>query len=247
MTSQGTMGQPQESPETSVALKLKDNPEFNSYVTALKYVWKGENTQGIDLVDNIKHFWLVTTSVLVFISALVNTFFIGRISGQPGMGFLRFAGGNASIIDLLDTRESYMGFSVGQIFGLFFKHLLLITIIYCLRAGVLVLAAKVRKHNFSFTRALGLVSFAYLPSLLLLLIIFILAIIPGSITLRLGIFILSATLIPLILFAELIMYIGLNQHNQIQKSALVPYTLFTGAGFLIVGLILGSLTTNFGG
>lgn len=222
-----------------------NNLDLGNYLTAMKHIWKGETAQGIDLVDKIKNFWLVATGALVFFSAFVNTFFLGRISGQPGMGFLRFTGGSGSLADLLDTRASYMGFSFGQFMGAFVKYILLLLVIYCVRAAVMVLTAKLRKTNFSFTRALGLVAFAYIPSLLILAVVFVLSLLPTAALLRLCVLILFVAIIPAILFAELLMYIGFNRHNRVQKSVLVPYVVLTGAGFLVAGLVMALLTAIF--
>ncbi|MDO5060340.1 MAG: hypothetical protein Q4D73_01770 [Actinomycetaceae bacterium] len=212
------------------------------FMQVLKHIWKGETGEALDLGDKSANFWIPVLSVVAGFGALVYTFFLGRLAGQSGS--LIFGG--SSFSSFAERYTFYMGFGPGTFFKVLFALLILFAAGLALRATGLMLAAKLRQKEYSFVRALNLLAVAYLPSLLLLVTIFLLSLLPGTAMIRFTVLILTVVLLPMTLLTELLIYVGFNRHNGFAKSVLVPHVALSTAVFVAILIVVRVLIAIFG-
>ncbi|MCS4484313.1 hypothetical protein NXS08_02255 [Gleimia sp. 6138-11-ORH1] len=232
------LGMPQGAPQPAgPSFSEQMNAAVNSeklapYRNIFTNLWKGDTGASIDEGDRNSKLWIPALSVVTVFSAFVYTFFISRMAGQVG-SFL-FGG----YPRLNDRFSSYLGLPADKFFALLFGMIIMFGIGLALRAVALTVAAKLRQKTYSFTRAANLLAVAYLPSLMMISLVFVFALMPGTLMIRIASLMLFVLFLPMLLMSELIIYVGFNRQNGFAKSVLVPHVMLTGASMVLLLVIM---------
>lgn len=199
---------------------------FTALWAALVLFFKGKLVDAFNLGETYRHYWHVAVGVFLGLTGLV--YFSVAVATVNGANdaFGRVFGSA--------FRAAGSPFSAGL--QAFFIGAILAAIFVFARIAGMFFTLKVRGLNVPFGRVATVWAVAATPWIFMLVISAVVGILPSYTTFLLAT-IISMIGIPMTIFmAELSFYVGLNRIAPVEKSLLVPHTLFTGLALLVSGL-----------
>lgn len=205
-------------------------------VEMYKAVWKGETARAIDMLSELRNFWIIALATLSVVVGFVMGFTRSRFSGALNADLLDSIGEDSSYLDGA-YQNTYLGFGIGKTIGIILAGILVVALVYVARAYAITLVAKTRKVEYSFSDAMNLIGFAFMPVVLVYVLGFVLALIPTSGAVWAANMLIAGGMYPLILLGELLTYVAFNRQKRFNKSIVVPHVALSAAAVLAAGII----------
>lgn len=205
---------------------------------SLKAVWKGQTVGALRLGAESKKFWI--TAFLVY-SAVIGLL-LATLTARSIDGADQMLGAMTGSLFGVSSRGS-LGISFGGWLALFFSGAALALVALVLRSLCIKWTFALRGMSKPLTAAGSILATSYVLPLAVLLGAAVLLLVPSALLSGLVFLIFGVLSVPLILVAEILIYVGINRTASFEKSALIPHAVFTGVWIALTLLAYGILVT----
>lgn len=199
---------------------------FPAMWAVCKLILSGRLVEAFKIGEVYKHYWHVALALFVFFGALIP-------AGAAGASL----NGIASFFDSYGFRV----FDSGDVFGVavetfFFGVVVFAAAVFC-HIAAMYFTLKIRGVTVPFGRVASVWTVSSTPTTFMLALSAILFIIPTVVTVFLGVLVFLVGVALTAYAANIANYVGVNRIAQVEKSMLVPFTLFNGLAAVVTVLI----------
>ncbi|MDP9833174.1 hypothetical protein [Trueperella abortisuis] len=199
---------------------------FPAMWAVCKLILSGRLVEAFKVGEAYKHYWHVALALFVFFGALIP-------AGAAGASL----NGIASFFDSYGFRV----FDSGDVFGVaveifFFGVVVFAAAVFC-HIAAMYFTLKIRGVTVPFGRVASVWTVSATPTTFMLALSAILFIIPTVVTVFLGVLVFLVGVALTAYAANIANYVGVNRIAQVEKSMLVPFTLFNGLAAVVTVLI----------
>lgn len=199
---------------------------FPAMWAVCKLILSGRLVEAFKVGEAYKHYWHVALALFVFFGALIP-------AGAAGASL----NGIASFFDSYGFRV----FDSGDVFGVaveifFFGVVVFAAAVFC-HIAAMYFTLKIRGVTVPFGRVASVWTVSSTPTTFMLALSAILFIIPTVVTVFLGVLVFLVGVALTAYAANIANYVGVNRIAQVEKSMLVPFTLFNGLAAVVTVLI----------
>ena len=199
---------------------------FPAMWAVCKLILSGRLVEAFKVGEVYKHYWHVALALFVVFGALIP-------AGVAGASL----NGIASFFDSYGFRV----FDSGDVFGVavetfFFGVVVFAAAVFC-HIAAMYFTLKIRGVTVPFGRVASVWTVSSTPTTFMLALSAILFIIPTVVTVFLGVLVFLVGVALTAYAANIANYVGVNRIAQVEKSMLVPFTLFNGLAAVVTVLI----------
>ncbi|MDY5403733.1 MAG: hypothetical protein SPG34_05290 [Trueperella sp.] len=200
---------------------------FPAMWAVCKLILSGRLVEAFKVAEAYKHYWHVALALFVFFGALI-----------PAGATAASLNGIGSIFRSYGVR----GFDSGDVFGVaaeifFFGVVVFAAAVFC-HIAAMYFTLKIRGVAVPFGRVASVWTVSTTPTIFMLALSAILFIIPTVVTVFLGAVVLVIGVALTAYAANIANYVGVNRIAQVDKSMLVPFTVFNGLAAVVTVLVV---------
>lgn len=200
---------------------------FPAMWAVCKLILSGRLVEAFKVGEAYKHYWHVALALFVFFGALI-----------PAGATAASLNGIGSIF----SSYGFRGFNSGDVFGvaaeIFFFGVVVVAVgVFC-HITAMYFTLKIRGVAVPFGRVASVWTVSATPIIFMLALSAILFIIPTVVTVFLGAVVLVIGVALTAYAANIANYVGVNRIAQVDKSMLVPFTVFNGLAAVVTVLVV---------